>query len=180
MRCANMATSAIALGKARVARMKGVSVPDGSVVDAQGNASNDPNVLEAEGALNPFGEHKGYGLAFICELLGGGLAGEWTMSDVARQKDTTVNNMLMFIVDPDIFGGADSFAREVSEMSTWLKASTPAVGFDGVRLPGEPERESQAERSRTGIPIDDQSWSSIVKAALKAGLTDAEIERLTS
>ena len=32
-------------------------------------------VVEPFGALLPFGEHKGAGLALICELLGGALAG---------------------------------------------------------------------------------------------------------
>lgn len=174
----DMATSAIALGKARVARMKGVPVPDGSVFDAQGNPSNDPNVLEQGGALGPFGQHKGYGLALICELLGGGLAGEWTMSDIDKQKDSTINNMLMFIVDPDVFGGVEYFEREVEAMSAWLKSAAPAAGNDKVRLPGDPERESALTRGIEGIPIDDQSWVSIVKAAGRAGLTSGDIAAL--
>lgn len=176
----DMATSAIALGKARVARMKGVPVPDGSVFDADGHPSNDPNVLEQGGTLSPFGEHKGFGLALICELLGGGLAGEWTMADVDKQQDTTINNMLMFIVDPDVFGGAEYFEREVESMIDWLKSAEPAVGNDYVRLPGEPERESLKLRQEEGIPIDDQSWASIERSALKAGMTERDIEAMTS
>lgn len=171
----DMATSAIALGKVRVAHMKGVPVPDGALFDADGAPTNDPGAIAAGGSLGPFGQHKGYGLALICELLGGGLAGEWTMQDVSKQKNYTVNHMLMFIVDPDLFGGVDGFRREVEGMSDWLHSSRPAKGFDKVRLPGEPERESMAARLADGIPIDDQSWKTICDAALKAGLSEADI-----
>jgi len=172
----DMATSAIALGKVRVARMKGVEVPDGAVINAEGLPSNDPAALEQGGSLAPFGEHKGYGLALICELLGGGLAGEWTMQDVARQTDQTINHMLTFIIDPDLFGGAEGFRREVEGMSEWLRSSEPAIGSDKVRLPGDPERESLVDRTENGIPLDDQSWESICKAAQIAGVPDEVIK----
>ena len=171
----DMATSAIAYGKARVARMKGDQVPPGSLFDKEGSPSADPAVLEAGGSLAPFGMHKGYGLALICELLGGGLAGEWTMADVGKQKDMTVNHMLTFIVEPDIFGGVANFRREVEAMADWLHAADPAVGVDRVRLPGEPERESKAERLATGIPVDEQSWIGICDAARRAGVEEASI-----
>lgn len=171
----DMATSAIALGKVRVARMKGVPVPTGSLMDGEGNPTTDANAVDEGGSLAPFGEHKGYGLALVCELLGGGLAGEWTMQDVSRQQDRTVNHMLTFIVDPAIFGGLENFQKEVTGMRDWLQSSRPAAGFDRVRLPGEPERESMAERLASGIPIDEQSWQAICTAAKLAGVPDKEI-----
>jgi len=175
----DMATSAIALGKVRVAGMKGVPVPDGSLFDAEGVPTNDPGAIAGGGALGPFGRHKGYGLALVCELLGGGLAGEWTMADIKKQEEgVTINHMLMFIVDPDLFGGADAFRREVTGMSDWLHSSAPAKDFDRVRLPGEPERETMAERLVNGIEIDDQSWQSIIDAAKKAGMSEEEIAAL--
>jgi hydroxycarboxylate dehydrogenase B len=159
--------------------MKGVAVPEGSVYDAEGQPSTDPNVLEQGGSLAPFGEHKGYGLALICELLGGGLAGEWTMQDVDKQTDMTINHMLEFIIDPNLFGGLEAFQEEVEGMSRWLQESKPAVGNDRVRLPGEPERESMRMRTANGIPLDDGSWGSIIKAAQIAGMSDETIKSLT-
>lgn len=171
----DMATSAIAYGKARVARMEGVEVPPGSLFNAEGIPTSDPKVLEEGGSLAPFGMHKGYGLALICELLGGGLAGEWTMRDVSKQKDMTVNHMLTFILEPDIFGGIVNFKREVEGMAEWLHSSAPAAGVDRVRLPGEPERESKVERLAAGILVDDQSWDGICDAARLAGVHESSI-----
>ncbi len=73
----DMATSAVALGKVRVAYNAGNQVPEGALVDHEGAPTTDPSVMYEEpfGALGPFGKHKGYGLAVMCELLGGALAG---------------------------------------------------------------------------------------------------------
>jgi uncharacterized oxidoreductase len=172
----DMATSSIALGKVRVADMKGEPVPEGSLFDAQGTPTTDASAIANGGSLAPFGQHKGYGLALICELLGGGLAGEWTMQDVSKQGNCTINHMLMFIIDPNIFGGQDRFRQEVMGMRDWLHSSEPAVGFDRVRTPGEPERESMAERLKNGIPIDEQSWETICNAARKAGMNDGDVK----
>ena len=60
-------------------------------------------------------------------------------------------------------------------MAEWLHAADPAVGVDRVRLPGEPERESKAERLATGIPVDEQSWIGICDAARRAGVEEASI-----
>jgi hydroxycarboxylate dehydrogenase B len=176
----DMATSAIALGKVRVAHMKGDLVPDGALVDHEGSPTNDPSVMYKEpfGALGPFGGHKGYGLAVMCELLGGALAGEWTAQPGNPRDNTIVNHMLMFVLDPAALGGAARFHDEVREMVDYLHSTTPARGFDRVRVPGEPEQESLAQRSRDGILIDDNTWAGIVKSAQVAGLDDTEIAAL--
>jgi len=177
----DMATSAIAQGKVRVAHMQGVAVPEGALVDHEGLPTTDPTVMfEAPlGALGPFGKHKGYGLALMCELLGGGLAGEWTAQVPAPERPTIVNHMLMLVLDPDLFGGADKFHREVDAMVSYLHATTPAAGFDRVRVPGEPELESMQERTANGIPIDANTWAGIVKSAEIAGMSPAQISSLT-
>ena len=60
-----------------LARNQGVTVPDGWIIDAQGRPSNDPEVFydTPEGAILPFGGHKGYGLGLMVEILAGGLSG---------------------------------------------------------------------------------------------------------
>lgn len=173
----DMATSAIALGKVRVAHMKGEPVPDGVLVDHQGNPTNNAAVMyEAPfGALGPFGGHKGYGLAVICEILGGALAGEWTAQPNQPRPGTVVNHMLQFVFDPAAFGGLDAFRCETDAMVAFLQSTAPADGFDRVRVPGEPERESLSLRSERGIPIDNNSWSGIVAAAERVGVDASAI-----
>ena len=179
----DMATSAIAQGKVRVAHMQGKPVPEGALVDHEGKPTTNPAVMfdEPLGALGPFGNHKGYGLALICELLGGGLAGEWTAAQPSDHPNgtTIVNHMLMLVLDPNVFGGAEAFADEVDSMVEQLRATTPAAGVERVMVPGEPELAALAERESKGIPIDDNSWAGIVKAAQVVGMSDAEIDAQT-
>ena len=133
---------------------------------------------EPFGALGPFGKHKGYGLAVMCELLGGALAGEWTAQPENHRSHHIVNHMFMCVVDPRAFGGVDRFQSEVDAMVDYLHSTTPALDFDKVRIPGEPERESMAVRQADGIPIDDATWTGVLKAAAAAGLSETEISAL--
>jgi len=176
----DMATSAVALGKVRVAYNAGKEVPAGALVDHEGTPTTNPAVMYEEpfGALGPFGQHKGYGLAVMCELLGGALAGEWTAQPENHRSHHIVNHMFMCVIDPEAFGGLDKFNHEVDAMVDYLHSTTPAKGFDKVRVPGDPERESKALREAEGIPIDDTTWTGLLKAANSAGLSDAQIDAL--
>jgi uncharacterized oxidoreductase len=172
----DFATSAIAIGKLRVAYMKGEPVQAGALVQASGGATDDPRTFfegQARSLLLPFGLHKGGGLQILCELLGGALAGQWTMQPGSdRTFGAAVNNMLAIVIDPDAFGDRAGFEAETEAMLAYIRATAPAEGFDRVRLPGDPERESMAERLANGIPIDDNTWAQIKEAAASVGLND--------
>lgn len=129
---------------------------------------------EPLGALLPFGELKGYGLAFMCELLAGGLSGAGTLPG---RTDWGVidNNMLSILIDPAKLGGADSYSAETERLIEWVYSTPAAATFDRVRIPGEPERETRAQRSAHGIPIDPTTWGEIVATALGLGLDRAGI-----
>ncbi|MEM9622324.1 MAG: malate/lactate/ureidoglycolate dehydrogenase [Pseudomonadota bacterium] len=176
----DMATSAVALGKVRVAYNAGNPVAEGALVDHEGSPTTDPAVMYEKpyGALGPFGQHKGYGLAVMCELLGGALAGEWTAQPDNLRSHHIVNHMFMCVIDPQAFGGVEKFRHEVNAMIDYLHSTTPAKGFDKVRVPGEPERESMTRRTHEGIPIDASSWAAVCAAADTAGMSEAEINDL--
>ena len=172
----DMATSVIALGKVKVAHNAGKPIRDGVLVDSEGQPTNDPSVMYTHpaGAVLPFGLYKGYGLSLMCELLGGGLVGEWTMQPEHERAGTTFNHMLMFILNPQAFGGTDAFQREVSAMVNYVQSTKPVREIDKVRIPGEPEREALEERE-AGIPLDDQTWSELLGAAKAAGMEQESI-----
>jgi len=173
----DMATSAVALGKVRVAYNAGKEVPAGALVDHEGTPTTNPAVMYEKpfGALGPFGQHKGYGLAVMCELLGGALAGEWTAQPENHRSHHIVNHMFTCVVDPAAFGGLDKFHHEVTAMVDYLHSATPAKGVDKVRVPGEPERESMAQRLADGIPVDETTWSAVLGAAQVAGMSEADL-----
>ena len=174
----DFATSRIAMGKVRVALNKGEQVKPDTLLDAQGEPTNDPGAMFAEpgGALLPFGEHKGYGMAVVCEILGGALAGGATLHDRPTSR-SIINNMLTFIVDPRRLGTAERLARESMAFAEWVRASPPLAGVDRVRLAGEPERESRRARA-AAVPIDAATWAQILAAAASIGIERAMVERL--
>jgi uncharacterized oxidoreductase len=178
----DMATSTVAQGKVRVAHMKGEPVTDGALLDSRGRPTNDPDVMFAEplGAMSSFGKHKGYALAVICELLAGALAGQWTAQAPQPEPRSIVNHMLMFVLDPAVFGNTEAFHDEVEAMVAFLHSTAAADGVDRVRVPGEPEIESTSERMEGGIPVDDNTWAAINKSAEIAGMTTEEIATFTS
>ena len=173
----DMATSAIAMGKVRVAHEAGEQVQPGALIDHEGLPTTDPGVLfqRPVGALGPFGNHKGYGLAVMCELLGGALAGEWTAQPEHERSHHIVNNMFILVVDPAAFGGLEAFQHETDEMIKYIHSTEPAKGVDRVRVPGEPELESMAKRRAEGIPLSDGAWQELSAAAEQAGMSAAAI-----
>lgn len=160
------------MGKVRVAMNKGEPVAPGTLIDTVGNATTDPRTLfvAPTGAILPFGEHKGFGLAIIAELLAGAFTGGSTMKPDGWAPNTITNNMLSIIIDPAKLGGADKWRDEAQAFVDFVRASPPAPGSDGVQLAGEPERRTRAIRHRDGIPVDDATWAEIVAAGEQVGV----------
>ena len=173
----DFATSRVAQGKMRVAHNKGEQVPDGYLIDEHGAPTNDPGVVVVPqsnglyGALMTFGEHKGYGMAIACELLGGALSGGGTWHRPADSARSVFNGMLTVLIDPAKLGTQASFENEAREFVEWLRQSPPGAGFDAVQIAGEPERRARIERERDGIWLDDATWGEIVAAGVKVGVT---------
>jgi hydroxycarboxylate dehydrogenase B len=176
----DMATSAVAQGKLRVAHNKGVKIPLGWLIDRDGNPTDDPKwgVVQPFGAMQTFGGHKGYGLAVACELLGGALTGGGTWHYPEGTKRRVLNGMLSIVIDPERLGTKETFERETREYLDWIRKSPPAPGFDRVRIAGEPEREYRAARERDGVPVDESTWKEILGAAAKLKIPAEKIEAL--
>src|ERR1051325_6922881 len=152
----DMATSAIAMGKVRVAKNEGHEVAEGVLLDQQGKPTRDPNVMYGEkiGALRTFGGHKGYALALVTELLAGALSGGPTIQPGNERKGGTINNMFAVLVDPARLAGVDWLRRELDGFLEYVKASPPAHPRAPVLVPGDPERMAHRDRSRDGIAVD--------------------------
>jgi len=170
------ATSRVAQGKMRVAHNKGERVPPGHLIDEHGRPTDDPGVVVVPqsnglfGALMTFGEHKGYGMAIACELLGGALTGGGTWHRPADTSRTVLNGMLTVLIDPAKLGTQASFDAEARAFIDWLRQSPPGAGFDAVQIAGEPERKARAARQVEGIWVDDATWGEIVAAGAKVGV----------
>ncbi|MES2945735.1 MAG: malate/lactate/ureidoglycolate dehydrogenase [Pseudomonadota bacterium] len=177
----DFATSRVAQGKMRVAHNQGKQVAEGLLINEHGLPTTDPGVVVVPqtgglfGALMPFGEHKGYGMAVACELLGGALTGGGTWHEPASEATLTtravINSMLTILIDPVKLGTQAAFESEAMAFVNWLQQSPPAEGADTVQIAGDAERKARLERERDGIEIDPHTWQEIVAAAGKVGVT---------
>jgi hydroxycarboxylate dehydrogenase B len=182
----DFATSIVAEGKVLVASRGGKKLPKGALIDRDGTLSEDPAVLygpytsdgprdhtKGSGAIRAFGEHKGSGLAFICELLGGALTG--TGATAADRR--FANGMLAFYIDPKIVDPKHFFDGEISRYTDFIRATKPVAGIDSVLIPGDPERKMRAERTKNGVPLPGDTWAAIVNTAREVGVSEVSIQR---
>ncbi|MFL5252849.1 MAG: malate/lactate/ureidoglycolate dehydrogenase [Rhodopila sp.] len=174
----DMATTTIAAGKARVAYNKGVPVPDGCLIDADGNPTNDPTgfMRDKKGALRAFGMHKGSGLAVMCEIMAAAVAGG--QGAFHEGKGGILNSMLATVIDLSKLGDPAAIARDVESVKAHVKSARPAPGYDDVLVPGEPERRAAVRRMQQGIEVDDTTWRDIRAAAETLGITAAEFDQV--
>lgn len=173
----DFATSVIAQGKTRVAHNKGESVPPDHLIDDQGRPTQNPrySVIEPFGAILTFGAHKGYGMAVLCELLGGALAAGAAQYTHDATKRRVLNGMLTVVIDPAKIADMAAYEREARSFIDWVTASPPRAGFDRVRIAGDPERESRAKRTAAGVPVDATTWQEILAAAAKLGVDPQQV-----
>jgi uncharacterized oxidoreductase len=173
----DFATSRVAQGKMRVAHNEGKQVAPGTLIDEHGRPTTNPGVVVVPqsnggyGALMPFGEHKGFGLAVACELLGGALSGGGTWHREPDAQRAVYNGMLTIVIDPKSLGTQMSFAQETLAFIDWLRKSPATQDTEGVKLAGEPERAARIERQKNGVVVDDATWQEIIDAGAKVGVT---------
>tara|TARA_B100000809_G_scaffold16917_4_gene15107 strand:+ start:998 stop:2083 length:1086 start_codon:yes stop_codon:yes gene_type:complete len=174
----DMTTSVVAEGKIRVAQNRGVAVPEGWLIDANGEPTTDPDkyLCEPRGAILPLGGvvgYKGTCLSMTVEILGGLLSGEGCAAGATVMAS---NGMLLTAWDPTFFCDEDTYEDELEGLIAHMHTSRvdPAVGE--IQLPGDPEFRQAAERGRHGIPIDDTTWERICERATGIGLDPAPWE----
>lgn len=171
----DMATSQIALGKVRIAANKGYTLPPGALINEHGMPTTDPGGMsgtELKGALTPLGRHKGYGLAFACEILAGVLSGAGTLQPEHERRGGIQNRMFSILIDPAAFGDTGWMDAEVEAMSEYVLASPPMDWDSPVLYPGDPERAWRGKRAREGVPLDETTIEQLNKAAETAGADD--------
>jgi uncharacterized oxidoreductase len=163
----DFATSRVALGKVRVAHNAGKPMLDGALLDHAGQPTTDPSVMytEPRGVVLPFGEHKGSGLALVCELLAGAIVGSTSVTSSTPPERGILNGMLSIVIDPARLSTRDSMMAEIDDMISWVKSSKPADQDLPVLVAGEPERLARAQRIAKGIEIDDTTWGQLMAIA---------------
>lgn len=140
------------------------------LMDAEGNPSRDPKVLEAGGTLLPTGgiDHgqKGYGMALIAEAITQGLAG-YGRADAPKGTNAAVT---VQVWDPEAFGGKDAFLRQTGWLVDTCHANPPRPGVKKVRLPGEAAMSRKRIAVETGVVLYASIMDSLLPHAERLGV----------
>jgi len=173
----DMALSAAALGRIRLAAQVGEAIPSTWATDATGRPTTDP-AAAIDGMLLPAGGAKGFGLALMVDVLTGVLSGGGFGQRVAGlYSDATVPNNCahtFLALDPAAFGPPDGFATRFSELTAEVTASPTTDPKVRVVLPGQSEAERARRTAVDGVAIDAAVLASLHALAQRLGvdLTD--------
>jgi len=154
----DMATSAAARGKIRLALQKREKIPEGWALDSEGQMTTDP-ATALEGCLLPFGGPKGYGIGLIidvfCGILTGSNYGPYVIPAYKDVRSPQGTGHFFLSLDIRKFMPLDLFKSRMDGIIKEIKRCPPATGMTEVLLPGEPEFITEKERLTAGIPLDD-------------------------
>ncbi|HNP20335.1 MAG TPA: Ldh family oxidoreductase [Fulvivirga sp.] len=181
---ADMATTTAANGKLEILQRKGEDAPLGWIQEKDGSPSTNANELKDGGALLPLGgdrehgSHKGYALGSIVDIFSavfsGANYGPWAPPFVSflPLPENPVGEGLGHFVGAmriDAFRPADEFK---SHMDNWISRfrETKAVAGKKVLIPGDPEREAELERMKTGIPVNEKVVEDLNEVAKRLGV----------
>ncbi len=165
---ADLATTTAANGKLEILQRKSEEAPLGWIQDKDGKPSVNPHELKTGGALLPLGgdrdhgSHKGYALGAVVDILSAVLSGAnygpWVPPFPAYVPMPTgmpgkgIGHFLG-AMRIDAFRPADDFKHHMDKWIRRFRSATPSPGHDKVLIPGDPEREMEAERLISGIPL---------------------------
>ena len=182
---ADLATTTAANGKLEILQRKNLETPTGWVQDKDGNESHDPHILKKGGALLPLGgdrehgSHKGYALGAIVDIFSALLSGAnyapWVppfpayVPMPAQQPGKGIGHFLG-AMRIDAFRPADEFKKDMDHWIQGFRSCKTIPGEEKVLVPGDPEREYEAIRSRDGIPLLTPVVDDLQSLAEKFGL----------
>lgn len=146
----DMACAISSWGKVESLKMYGRQLPAGWALDADGNATLDPQSAKT---LLPFAGARGYGLAFLSSVLAGPLADGKMPLHKTRNVAVDGSEHFFYAIDIRQFVEPDHFYAELDSTIREIRGLAPAAGFDRVRLPGELEWERSRQWRREGIPF---------------------------
>lgn len=168
----DFATTSMAGSKLSLYNMRHEQLPPDTVIDKDGYPTTNPSAVQEGGVLLPFGKHKGYALMMAIEFLGQVLVGSDAVDNEGMATPSmTHQGVTIIAVRADVHRPLADFKHRADEILRDARAIPPAPGFIEVLVPGDPETRAREERSKTGIPITDEVWGSIVEAANSVGVT---------
>lgn len=152
----DMSSSVVARGKIRLAQRKKENIPLGWALDETGLPTTDPDAA-MKGTLLPIGGPKGYGLAFMIDVLSGLLSGSQygpMVKTFHQPLGPTGIGVLSMAIDIERFMPLHQFRGLAGSYVESIKKTKKAKGVSQIYLPGEIELEKEKKSLAEGIELD--------------------------
>lgn len=171
----DMALSVAPRGKIGLTVQEGRSLEPGWILDAAGRPTTDLHDLAA-GLGVPIGDHKGYGLALMMEVL----AGVWSGAEfglghsrerLKEQRQAADIGHFFLVMKVELLSDFQEFQARLSRLLKQIYSSDRAAGVRRIVVPGEIELESRAENLRLGVPIRASNYHLLREFAEREGLS---------
>lgn len=132
---------------------QGTPMPLDWALTPEGHETDDPESAMA-GALLGIGTYKGYGLAFMTDVLTGVISGGgYGLTPYADPAKMDVSHSLTAI-DIEWFMPLDEFRRRMDDFADMMKSRALRPGFAEVLIPGEQEARRVDRKSEVGVPLE--------------------------
>jgi LDH2 family malate/lactate/ureidoglycolate dehydrogenase len=161
----DFATSAISGGKVWLAQQRGEAIPDGVLLAPDLSETTDPSWLGRGALFQPFGSHKGYGLAVAIALLSSSLTGA-----AATDERPVQAGMLVIALKNDLFADAETVTDIARRELKRIRGSRRATAGDPVILPGDVEAAAEAAAAVNGVEITVQTRDALAAIARRLGV----------
>jgi LDH2 family malate/lactate/ureidoglycolate dehydrogenase len=153
----DMGTSAYMMTEVMLRERLGEELPAGVAIGPGGEPTRDPT-LARRGALLPFGDYKGFGLALMIQALG-------VLAESGSEHESDYG-YLFIAFRSDLVGPADVFKEQVTRLIERIKATPRQPGVDEIRIPSERAFRCRERALREGLEIDRLVFDAL--AALRA------------
>ncbi|NKB65470.1 MAG: hypothetical protein GKR89_00275 [Candidatus Latescibacteria bacterium] len=168
----DLAMGSIAAGRLELAAGEKQELAPGLARDAQGLPTTDPEIA-LKGSIVPIGEHKGYGLTLLIEILAGLLSGApyfgVEREQVAQHTREKGIGHFFMAIDPARFMPLAQFKAAIAGMVAHTKTSPPMPGVEEILLPGEMEERLRRQRLAAGIPLAASTAAAVDQLAQTCG-----------
>jgi L-lactate dehydrogenase len=166
----DISTSITTMGLTNRTKREGGKLPGRWLLSADGQATDDPNVVDAGGTLLPIGGldhgHKGFGLGLLVEVLTQGLSG---YGRVDGPSDWGAS-VLVLAIDPEAFGGRAAFLRQSGFIVQACCEAKPLAKDAPVRLPGAAGLARKRRALAEGVALSPETVSSLTELSHRLGI----------
>ena len=162
----DMAVSQYAFGKLEIMAQEGGMLDTPCGYDTDGNLTCDPKKIVESGLMTPMALWKGSALSIMIDLMVSMLSLGRTSLEIGTPADGEKGMSQMFVcMNPAAVIDMDKAEAQMEKTIAFLNGLEPKDGVHGVHAPGENLERTRARNRERGIPVTEDTWQKIVRAA---------------